>query len=75
MTVLDELVEEKQLVDDDGNHDKFAHYVRKDELERAIFDGIPVVALCGKKWLPFGDYKAFPICPTCKEIWSTFPIN
>ena len=71
MTV--ELIEEKQVANNDGEHDKFAHYVRKDELERAIFDGIPATALCGKKWVPFGDYKEFPICPTCKEIWSTLP--
>lgn len=28
----------------------------------------PVVALCGKVWVPGRDPRKFPLCPTCKEI-------
>lgn len=58
---------------DTGDHDTFRHYVKKYDLERAIFDGIPATALCGKKWLPSKDPKRFPTCPTCKEIWESLP--
>lgn len=51
----------------EGDHDLFSHYVRKADLERAIFDGIPIIALCGKLWLPTRDAAKFPVCPECKE--------
>ncbi len=57
-----------RVVDED-DHDRFAHYVRKDALEKAIFDGVPTRALCGKLWLPVRDPSRFPVCPECKEIW------
>lgn len=53
-----------------GDHDTFAHYVRKDALEKAIFDGIPTVALCGKVWLPTKDAMRYPVCPECKDIYE-----
>lgn len=57
----------------DGDHDTFAHYVTKEALEKAILDGIPTLALCGKLWLPTKDAQRYPICPTCKEIYDTLP--
>lgn len=53
-----------------GDEDRFSHYVRKVDIERAVFDGIPCVALCGKKWLPQRDYTKFPVCPECKQIFE-----
>jgi hypothetical protein len=32
--------------------------------------GTPVIALCGKVWIPGRDPKNFPVCPKCKEIHS-----
>ena len=32
--------------------------------------GEPVVALCGKVWVPGRDPKKFPVCPTCQEIYE-----
>jgi hypothetical protein len=32
--------------------------------------GTPVVALCGKVWVPSRDGTKFPVCPECKEIWE-----
>jgi len=32
--------------------------------------GTPVVALCGKTWVPGRDPDKFPVCPTCKEIYE-----
>ena len=52
---------------DGGDHDRFAHYCRKDDITRALVTGEAIVALCGKKWVPTRDPERYPICPTCKE--------
>ena len=55
---------------DEGDHDRFSHYVRKSDIMKANVDGVPVVALCGKKWIPNRDPDKYPVCPTCKEIFA-----
>ena len=35
--------------------------------------GTPMVALCGKVWVPSRDPKRYPVCPTCKEIYEQLP--
>lgn len=55
---------------DEGNHDVFAHYVNKVEMTKALIEGTPVIALCGKIWVPHRDPEKYPICPTCKELYS-----
>jgi hypothetical protein len=62
-----EQVEEK--VQEPGDHERFAHYVRKNKVMDSAMSGEPVVALCGKVWVPGRDPKKFPVCPTCKEIY------
>jgi Protein of unknown function (DUF3039) len=68
-----ETVEDRrtQETDDPGDHDRFSHYARKDKLTEAMVMGTPVVALCGKVWVPSRDPKKYPVCPTCKEIWES----
>jgi Protein of unknown function (DUF3039) len=53
-----------------GDHERFAHYVRKNKIMESAMSGTPVVALCGKVWVPGRDPKKFPVCPTCKEIYE-----
>lgn len=55
----------------DGDHERFSHYVPKDKLTDAMINGTPVVALCGKVWVPSRDPERFPVCPECKEIWDS----
>lgn len=66
-TVLDERTEQRT---EDGDHEKFSHYVPKDKLTEAMVMGTPVIALCGKVWVPSRDPQRFPVCPSCKEIWQ-----
>ena len=54
----------------DGDHDRFSHYVEKGELMKALVEGIPVIALCGKIWVPSRDPDKYPVCPSCKEIYD-----
>lgn len=56
-----------------GDDERFSHYARKEAIERAIFDGVPLTALCGKKWLPTRDPKRFPVCPACKDAYDQLP--
>jgi len=53
-----------------GDHERFAHYVRKEKVLESALSGEPVVALCGKVWVPGRDPKKFPVCPSCKEIYE-----
>ncbi len=71
MPNLDQVIETKaDLSLDDGDHDRYAHYVRKEDMMEAYVDGKPVVALCGKIWVPNRDPEKFPTCPSCKEIFD-----
>jgi hypothetical protein len=65
---LEKLLEEEQL--DEGDHDRYSHYVKKDTILKSALSGKPVIALCGKVWVPGRDPEKFPVCPTCKEIYE-----
>lgn len=56
---------------DDGDHERFSHYVPKDKLMAAMVEGTPVIALCGKVWVPSRDPQRYPTCPACKERWES----
>lgn len=58
---------------DDGDHDRFSHYVRKEDMLNGLVFGQPVMALCGKVWVPSRDGSKFPVCVDCKEIFESFP--
>ncbi len=65
-----DLLTKPELKVDDGDHDRFAHYVKKGKILESAISGKAVRALCGKKWVPSRDPEKFPICPVCKEIYS-----
>ncbi len=60
---------EKELVED-GDHERYSHYVKKDKIVESAVMGNAVVALCGKVWIPNRSPEKFPVCPTCKEIYE-----
>ncbi|MEY4310529.1 MAG: hypothetical protein RLZ71_455 [Actinomycetota bacterium] len=63
------LDEETQALEP-GDHERYSHYVRKEKIVESAVMGTPVVALCGKVWVPGRDPEKFPICPECKEIYE-----
>jgi hypothetical protein len=65
---LQQLLKEEQI--DEGDHDRYSHYVKKDKIMKSALSGKPVIALCGKVWVPGRDPEKFPVCPTCKEIYE-----
>jgi hypothetical protein len=68
-----ETVEDRRTEEllDPGDHDRFSHYAPKEKLTEAMVMGSPVVALCGKVWVPSRDPKKYPVCPECKQIWES----
>ena len=71
-TATDTRVDERTVPTDEGDHVRFSHYVDKNKLTEAMVMGIPVVALCGKVWVPSRAPEKFPVCPECEEIWKSF---
>ena len=62
--------EETREQTEPGDHERFAHSVRKEKIMQSALSGKPVIALCGKVWVPGRDPNKFPVCPTCKEIYE-----
>lgn len=58
---------------DSGDHDRFAHYFKKSDLELAFFEGRTIRALCGKQDCPTRDFTKYPVCPACKEVFESLP--
>jgi hypothetical protein len=71
-TAVDERAEERTVPTDEGDHERFSHYVDKHKLTEAMVMGTPVVALCGKVWVPSRAPEKFPVCPECKDMWESF---
>ena len=70
--LIEERVEEQVEA---GDHERFAHYVAKDKIVESAVMGVPVVALCGKVWIPNRDPGKFPVCPQCKAIYEGLPMG
>lgn len=73
-TIIKERTEVEERPDyrlDEGDHERFSHYVDKAKLTEAMVMGTPVIALCGKVWVPSRNPDRFPVCPECKEIWES----
>ncbi|MCH8628338.1 DUF3039 domain-containing protein [Arsenicicoccus piscis] len=68
-SVLERERVEEQL-QEPGDNERFSHYVRKEKITESAVTGTPVVALCGKVWVPGRDPKKFPVCPVCQEIYD-----
>lgn len=69
---MESVLEEETVVVDvnNGDHDLFAHYAKKTDIEKSMFDGVEITALCGKKWRPSRDFTKYPVCGTCKDIYE-----
>ena len=63
--------EETRQQAEPGDHERYAHYVRKDKIVASAVSGQPVVALCGKVWTPSRDPSRYPVCPACKAIYES----
>jgi len=65
-------LEQEQLEQiDQGDHERYSHYVKKDKIVESAVMGGAVIALCGKVWVPNRDPGKFPVCPDCQQIYET----
>ncbi|MCY1718607.1 DUF3039 domain-containing protein [Microbacterium sp. SL62] len=71
-TTLDETTSlDQQHFVEDGDHERFSHYVEKNKILESAMTGNPVRALCGKKWTPGRDPEKFPVCPDCEKVYKS----
>ena len=69
-TITTPITTTKPVTTDGGDHDKYAHYVKKDLITESAITGKAVRAICGKKWIPTRLPDDFPVCPDCKRIYE-----
>ena len=67
------VLERDAQLDDAQGHERLSHYVSREKLTEAMVMGTPVVALCGKIWVPTRNPENYPVCQECKEIWESMP--
>jgi hypothetical protein len=73
-TEIDERLDERtELRPDHGEHELFSHYADRDKITEAMVTGSPVVALCGKVWVPSRDPQKYPVCPECQRLYELGP--
>lgn len=63
-------IENRSQKTEEDDDSLVAHYAEKDEIMRGFVYGIPIVALCGKVWVPSRDGEGYPVCDKCKEIYA-----
>ena len=59
---------ENETIDADTGSQRFAHYANSVSVTEGYITGKPIVAICGKVFVPSRDPEKFPICPICKEL-------
>jgi hypothetical protein len=69
-----DLLERPDTTDTDDSED-FAHYAESAKVTEGYIMGTPVVALCGKVFIPSRDPLKLRICPICKEIADALYLN
>lgn len=52
----------------DKNEEYFAHYANAAKVTEGYIVGTPVIALCGKVFVPSRNPEKLRVCPICKEI-------
>lgn len=70
LDTLERELEELLQNSEPGDHERFSHYVKKEQILESAVTGKPVKALCGKLWTPSRDPERFPVCPECREIYE-----
>jgi len=64
-TVLENILEDLET---DSNTPKYAHYAESASVTEGYIMGTPVIALCGKIFVPSRDPEKLRICPPCKKL-------
>jgi hypothetical protein len=63
-----DLLELTELETQEGNEEHFAHYAEAASVTEGYVLGTPVIAICGKIFIPSRNPERLRVCPICKEI-------
>jgi hypothetical protein len=66
--MLDLLEDTDVRTNDSNENEQFAHYAEKASVTEGYIMGTPVMAICGKIFVPSRDPEKLRVCPPCKEI-------
>jgi hypothetical protein len=58
-----------------NDSEDFAHYAEAAKVTEGYIMGTPVIALCGKVFIPSKDPLKLRVCPICKEIADALYLN
>ena len=63
-----DLLQRTDLETQEGNKEHFAHYAESTSVTEGYVLGTPVIAICGKIFIPSRNPERLRLCPICKEI-------
>ena len=66
--MLDLLEDTDTRTTDSDEEEQFAHYAEKASVTEGYIMGTPVIALCGKVFIPYRNPEKLRVCQACKEI-------
>ena len=66
--MLDLLEDTDTRTTDSDEEEQFAHYAEKASVTEGYIMGTPVIALCGKVFIPHRNPERLRVCQACKEI-------
>lgn len=55
-------------IDATTGEEQFAHYAESASVTEGYIMGTPVIAVCGKIFVPSKNPEKLRVCPICKEI-------
>lgn len=63
-----DVLERPDVKTKDSEDEHFAHYANAAKVTEGYIMGTPVIALCGKVFIPFRNPEKLRVCPNCKNI-------
>jgi hypothetical protein len=66
-----DLLERIEIETQEGNEEHFAHYAEAASVTEGYVLGTPVMAICGKIFIPSRNPERLRVCPICKEIMDS----
>jgi hypothetical protein len=70
-----DVLEKTDLDTEESNEEYFAHYADAAKVTEGYIMGTPVIALCGKVFIPHRNPEKLRVCPICKEIVEALFLN
>ena len=68
-------LEKTDLDTQENNDEHLAHYADAAKVTEGYIMGTPVIALCGKVFIPHRNPEKLRVCPICKEIVDALFLN